>query len=192
MPLPLSTSDGDFTPFIKYNTKAGRWYVRDEDGADVEVINPKLIFDFDNIKTGWLFFEEGVGPEKVWDPKGGVAPRPSGPKKWRRGFEVTVYGTDKAYGKVIGEREFSSTATNCIAAIIDMYKAYEDESEANAGKLPYFQCTGVKPVQSKHGTNYEPQFKLLSWVERAKIPGLKDADDAPEPGSFEPDDEVPF
>jgi hypothetical protein len=154
MPLPLSTSDGDFTPFIKYNTKAGRWYIRDEEGSDVEVINPKLIFDFDNIKTGWLFFEEGLGPEKIWDPKGDVAPKPSGPKKWRRGFEVTVYGTDKAFGKVIGEREFSSTATNCIAAIIDMYKVYEDEKEANAGRLPYFQCTGVKPMQSKHGTNY--------------------------------------
>ena len=30
MPLNLSVSDGDFTPYLKYNAKAGRFYAKPE------------------------------------------------------------------------------------------------------------------------------------------------------------------
>src|SRR5262245_65033316 len=30
MPLNLSVGDGDFTPYLKYNAKAGRFYVKPE------------------------------------------------------------------------------------------------------------------------------------------------------------------
>jgi hypothetical protein len=56
MPLNLTTSEGEFTPYIKYNAKAGRFYVRPDGGTeDVEISNPVLAFDMANIKTGWIY-----------------------------------------------------------------------------------------------------------------------------------------
>ena len=65
MPLNLSVGDGDFTPFMKYNAKAGRFYVR-PDGAteETEIINPILAFDMANIKTGWLYYFGGLEVQK--------------------------------------------------------------------------------------------------------------------------------
>lgn len=167
MPLNLTTNDGDFTPFIKYNAKAGRWYIRvDGQEGDVEVTNPVLAFDFDNIRTGWLYYAEGVGPEKVWDPSPTVmAPKPPGPKNFKRGFECLVSGPGS-----IGLREFSSTAGSAISAIMEIYAIYEAGRDANKGKCPVFACVSVKPITGKHGTNYAPIFKLHSWKDRHSLP----------------------
>ena len=175
MPLNLATSDADFIPYLKYNAKAGRFYVRPKGASeDVEVMNPRLAFDMANIKTGWLFYQEGAGPEKVWDPSLTTpAPRPVGPKKFKRGFEVFVFGNDDL--PVIGRlelREFSSTAGNVTNVINAMYTAYEAGMAANPGKVPFYKCDGVKPVVGAYGTNYEPQFRLIAWIDRTKIPAF--------------------
>lgn len=172
MPLNLSVNEGDFTPYIKYNAKAGRFYVKPEGATEeVEVVNPLLAFDMAHIKTGWLFYQEGAGPEKVWDPSPSqAAPRPVGPQKWKRGFEVMVYGNAVVGGKKIGLREFSSTAGNVITAILRMHGQYEAGLRENRGKIPVFGCEGVKPISGMYGTNYEPQFILKTWIERTKIP----------------------
>ena len=175
MPLNLSVNDGDFTPYIKYNAKAGRWYVKIEGNAnDVEVVNPRFAFDMANIKTGWLFYAEGTGPEKVWDPSNTeMADRPPGPRKFKRGFEVMVFGNDDIPGiGRLGLREFSSTASNVIAPILDMHKEYEDGMAANPNKVPFFACTGVTAISGHYGTNFEPHFDLVGWIERTKIPAF--------------------
>lgn len=187
MPLNLSAGgDADFTPYIKFNAKAGRFYVKGQNG-DVEVEKPRLIFDFANIKTGWLFYPEGAGPEKVWDVSATeAAPRPKGPQKWKRGFEVVVVGGDKVDGiGRLGAREFSSTASNVISAILQMYNAYEEGMGSNIGKVPFYVCQGVRPITGHFGTNYEPIFKLTGWVERSKVPDLAATDAKPK----EPADE---
>ncbi len=172
MPLNLSVGDGDFTPYIKYNAKAGRWYVKPEGATEeIEVVNPALAFDMANIRTGWLFYAEGSGPEKIWDPSPSqVAAKPAGPKKFKRGFEVMVFGNAIVAGKKLGIREFSSTAANVIAAILRMYAEYEAGMAQNAGKVPVFACTGVKPINGAYGVNYEPQFTLQTWIDRARVP----------------------
>lgn len=210
MPLNLTVNDGDITPYLKYNAKAGRFYVRPEGGTqDQEIINPRLVFDMANIKTGWIFYQEGAGPEKVWDPSPAtMAARPSGPRKFKRGFEVMVYGNDQIAGLgPLGLREFSSTATNVITSILRMYNEYEMAAHANPGAIPFYACTGVLPVSGAYGTNYEPQFALKAWVLRTKIPALAaHADNAPtmpdmpDAGRFPPpvesaaafDDSIPF
>jgi len=173
MPLNLSVSDGDFTPWLKYNAKAGRFYARPEGASDdVEIVKPILAFDMQNIRTGWLFYAEGTGPEKVWDPSPSqAAPRPPGPRKFKRGFEVMVFGNSTIPGTTqkIGLREFSSTATNVIAALLRMYEAYETNLAANPNCVPVFACDGVKPINGAFGVNYEPLFSLKSWVPRARI-----------------------
>lgn len=174
MPLNLSAGDGDFMPFMKYNAKAGRFYIR-PDGAteEVEIVNPTLAFDMANIRTGWLYYQEGQGPEKIWDPSPTqMAAKPNGPRKFKRGFEVMVYGNATIPGTTqkIALREFSSTAATVIGAMINMHAAYEAGIAANKGKVPIFSCSRVKPVTSAYGTNYEPLFELRGWIERNRIP----------------------
>ena len=174
MPLPLTVNDGDFTPFLSYNAKAGRFYIRVQgEQHPVEVSSPRLAFDMAHIKTGWLFYQEGAGPEKVWDTGGTMSPRPAGPQKWKRGFEVMVYGADALPGiGTLGLREFSSTAANVIGRILLMYAEYERGAAANPGKIPVYSCNRVIPIQGAYGTNYEPEFLLKGWVERARVPAF--------------------
>lgn len=205
MPLNLSVGDGEYTPYLKYNAKAGRFYVKGADGGpEIEVEKPRLAFDMENIKTGWIFYQEGGGPEKVWDlSQTEMAPRPAGPKKWKRGFEVMVVGADNIPGVgKLGIREFSSTAGNVIAAILQMYAAYEADAGQNPGKVPFYICTGVKPINGAYGVNYEPLFSIHSWIDRAKVPEFDEAlqdhapSNAPEPqrGSMKDhlNDDIPF
>lgn len=208
MPLNLSVSDGDFTPFLKYNAKAGRFYAKPEGGDEVEILNPLLAFDMANIRTGWLFYAEGSGPEKVWDPSQEVAaPRPPGPKKFKRGFEVMVIGNATIPGtsQALGLREFSSTASNVITSILRMYAEYEAGLTANPNKVPVYACTGVKPITGSYGVNYEPLFQLRQWAERSRVPEFETHTAAPavaprrDPISSGPvnprtnmDDEIPF
>ncbi len=175
MPLNLTVNDGDITPYLKYNAKAGRFYVRPQGASeDVEVDRPRLAIDMARIKTGWIFYQEGAGPEKVWDPSPTqMAARPAGPRKFKRGFEVMVFGADPVpiIGK-IGLREFGSTATNVITAILGMHSDYERGWAANPDSVPFYACLGVKPITGAFGTNYEPQFVLKGWVPRSKIPAF--------------------
>ena len=175
MPLNLSVGDGDFTPYIKYNAKAGRWYVKADGADEVEIVNPTLAFDMANIRTGWLFYAEGSGPEKIWDPSPTqMAPRPAGPKKFKRGFEVAVIGNGLIPGtnQKLGLREFSSTASNVITAIVQMHADYEAGAAEHPNSVPVFACTGVKPINGAYGTNYEPSFALKQWVTRDKVPAF--------------------
>lgn len=194
MPLNLSVGEGDFTPFLRYNAKAGRFYVKPEGSTeDVEIINPFLAFDMANIRTGWLYYAEGSGPEKVWDPSAStMAPRPPGPKKFKRGFEVMVYGNGIVPGtnKRLGLREFSSTANNVISAILRMYADYEAGAAAHPDCVPAYTCNGVKPITGAYGTNYEPIFTLTQWVSRSKIPAFDEHSNTqqrePEPDNIPP------
>lgn len=182
MPLNLSVNDGDFTPYLKYNAKAGRFYVKPEGATEeIEIMNPMLAFDMANIKTGWLYYAEGAGPEKVWDPSPTqMAARPPGPQKWKRGFEVMVFANVAIPGtnKPLGLREFSSTAANVIGAMLRMYAEYESGAPAQRGKVPLFACAGVKPVNGAYGVNYEPLFNLSGWVDRSRVPDF-DAHNGP-------------
>lgn len=172
MPLNLSVNSGEgFAPYIKYNAKAGRWYAK-VDKAEVEIMNPRLAFDFANIKTGWLYYMEGMGPQKTWDlSRTEMAPCPS--PNHKRGFEVMVLGGDNIPGVgPLGLREFSSTAGAVITPILTMYQDYEFGQTEHHGKVPFYGCTGVTALSGVHGTNYEPNFRLIAWVERARLPAF--------------------
>jgi hypothetical protein len=102
-----------------------------------------------------------------------MAPRPPGPKKFKRGFEVLVFGNDPMPGiGTLGLREFSSTANNVITTIVQMFNEYEAQAPANPGCVPFYVCTGVKAIAGAYGTNYEPKFELRGWVARSKVPAF--------------------
>ena len=64
MPLQIGGS-GSGKPFIKYNAKADKWFVRGAGGEDVEITRPSFVIDLENIATGWLLFREGQAPDEA-------------------------------------------------------------------------------------------------------------------------------
>jgi len=153
-------SQGSFDPFVKYNAKAGRWYLKKDD-QEIEIQNPVFVADFENIKTGWLFFAEGQAPSKEWDASLSVqAPRPS--DKHKRGFALRLYSKASFDGVV----ELSSSSMHLCAAISDLHTQYEAQRGANPGMLPVVKYTGSVPMKDKMGTNYKPNFVIEKWVAR--------------------------
>jgi hypothetical protein len=162
MPLNLEPRTGDFVPYLKFNGKAGRWYTRNDIGEEVEVTDLTAIFDLASIRTGWVHFAEGEPPQTAWDVNGAAAPKPAHLPKAKRGFAVNVFAP-----KLGGLREFSSTSNGAIIAVRDLYNdQYEKAPEHREGKVPIVQCEKVVPVKSKFGTNYEPVFKIMKWIDR--------------------------
>lgn len=185
MPLmPTNSSDGDFTVYLKYNAKAGRWYTKDDkpEAEEYEVQNLTAVFDLANVKTGWFLFAAGVAPIKHFDPSlSEAAPKPG--EGFKRGFEMLVF-SEKNIG---GVREFASTAGAVIESINTIYDAYLAAPESAQGKLPVVKCTGVVPVTGKHGTNYSPTLEIVQWIDRpAQLNGATNAPAAAKPAAAKP------
>ena len=155
--------DGEFTVYVKYNAKAGRWYTKDDapNAAEFEVVNMTAVFDIPNLKTGWFLFQAGSAPDKAINASlSAWGPKPSDAHK--RGFQINLF-SDK---NLLGVREFASTAGSVIEAMNGLYDAYLAAPEAAQGNLPVVRCAGVLPVTGKHGVNYAPVLEIVAWVDR--------------------------
>jgi hypothetical protein len=162
MPLHIGGS-GTIKPYVKYNAKSDKWFVRGSAGDDQEIPRPTFVLDLKNIRTGWLRFREGQAPERVIDPSlNDVAPSPG--EDFKRGFVVTAF-SQKFFG---GAVEFSSASIHLSNAIRELYAAYEEQSSKteNRGKVPVVSCTGSEPMKDKYGTNYRPKLEIVKWVDR--------------------------
>ena len=154
--MSLDIGSGSSRPYVKFNAKAGRWYIRGEND-DVEIQPPTFIIDFDNIVSGWFLFREGQAPDRALDPAMGTrAQRPTPDHK--RGF-VVMCNSPKFFG---GTVEMSSSSMHLCNAIDDAYKAYEAGKGANPGKVPVFVCTGITPSRDKFGQNFKPVLQLCT------------------------------
>jgi hypothetical protein len=182
MPLNLEPrSSADFISYLKFNGKAGRWYVKTDTGEEKEVLQLTAIFDLPNIKTGWIQFAEGAAPDAIWDNGDAIPPAPS--PQHKRGFAVNVF-SPKLLG---GLREFSSTSNGAIIAIRELHDSFEQTYDPDKTMVPVVACESVTPVKSKFGTNYQPVLKIVKWVPRPQ-----EMDKAPSPtaagAAFDRDD----
>lgn len=187
--MSTPTGGGDFTVYVKYNAKAGRFYTKKDepDAEEFEVTNMTAIFDMDNIQTGWFLFAPGVAPVKHMDPSLSE-PAPSPGEGFKRGFQLNVF-SDK---NLLGVREFSSTAGAVIDAMNELHDHWLANKDANAGKLPVVKCVGVSPVTNKHGTNYKPQFEIVAWKDRpAELVDGPQASASPPPAAAKPAEHTP-
>lgn len=172
--LNIVSQSGSFDPWVKYNSKAGRWYIKGENGEQ-EVQNPTFVADFENIKTGWLWFAAGAAPSKVWDANL-TTPAVKPDENHKRGFSLRLF-SQAAFGGVV---ELSSSSMHICNSINELYTQYEAEKGSNKGQLPVVQYTGATPMKDKHGTNYKPEFKIIKWVARpAELSGDVPAQPAP-------------
>lgn len=169
MPLNLHGS-ADYTPYLKFNAKAGRFYIREEGKEDdVELKVPlKMAFDFPSIKTGYIKFGESGPPIRKWDPSLSVevmSPDPSD-SKFKRGFQVHVWIATHS----VGLREFMSTAGVVCGPIMDMYVQWEEHGKPD--EVPVYMCDGCDTIKQSTGVSYSPVFTLERWAPRNKIPGF--------------------
>jgi len=163
-------------PFVKFNAKADKWFVRSPEGGDQEIARPTFLLDLKNIRTGWLRFREGQAPERVIDPSlDRAAPSPG--EDFKRGFVVTAY-SPKFFG---GAVEFSSASIHLSNAIREVYAAFEDDGAKteNRGKVPVVACTGSEAMKDKYGINYRPKLEIVKWVDRpAELPDAPPVEDS--------------
>lgn len=156
-----SQSPGSYDPYVKFNGKAGRWYVKGEDGNEKEITPTSFVADFANIKTGWIMFVAGQAPSKVWDENISTpAAKPSDGHK--RGFSLRLFSPN-TFGGVV---ELSSSSMHICAAINEVYTAYANDVQNNKGMLPVVKYTGSAPQKDPKGTNYKPNFVIEKWVAR--------------------------
>jgi hypothetical protein len=183
--MPLHLGGGSFTPFIKYNAKTGRWSARFGDSRqETEFEKPRLIFDFANIKTGWIKFNQTGAPRFTWDADiSNPGPKPEwGDDKTHRGFKVNVAGGDDIPGGRLGLRELMSNSGAMNNAMAAMYEQYEQGVAAHPNGVPFFVNTGTIKKNTNFGPVYEPVFILKAWVDRAKVPELNAAETSADDG----------
>lgn len=158
-------SAGDFLPYVSYNAKAGKFFLK-KDGLEQEVVNPTFVPALDRIKTGWMYFAAGSAPQFAWHPSlSQKTPRPEGVDKdgkalYKEGFQVELFSQSAFNGVVL----FSSSSQIVREALNAVYVAYEEGKAANHGKLPVVETSGVTAIKGKHGTNFAPNFKITKWV----------------------------
>jgi hypothetical protein len=158
--LNLSSGSGSGN-YIRFSPQANAW----TNNNNEEITLKKVVFDIDNIRTGWLLLGVGVRDWVQDESVGKKGPQPS--PEHRRGFDITLYN------KEIGSAAWSSNGVGNNISLETMYKACAAERSANPGKLPVLEYQGSKAEKIGKGTTRIPQFKLTGWVAR---PAGLDAD----------------
>ena len=183
MALGLSTvgggDGGGIKPYISFNAKAGRMYridrVQGSDGnfssEEHEITDiVQFVADLANIRVGWMHFSsQGPVRRMVTLGKEPIPARPEekdekGKYVFKQSFEIDLLlNKDSGGGPA---RIFSSSAAMVIDAMDKLHDTYSGTPEAKAGKLPVVKVASVTPIKSAHGTNYQPTFQIVSWVDR--------------------------
>jgi hypothetical protein len=158
--LNLSSGSGSGN-YIRFSPQANAW----TNNNNEEITLKKVVFDIDNIKTGWLLLGVGVRDWVQDESVGKKGPQPS--PEHKRGFQVVLYN------KEIGAAEWSSNGVGPNMGLEQMYKACAAEREANPGKLPVLEYGHSKAEKIGKGTTRIPIFVLKGWVAR---PAGLDAD----------------
>jgi len=170
-----SSGGGDFLPIVKFDARAGRFSRVDRvQGAagwesNIEDITSKFkaVFDLEkNLEVGWMNFATGGAPDIRTVPNGQpIGDRPS--EQHKEGMRLIVKLARDCGGDV---REFCSVAKVVLGSISLLHDEYLAGVTANPGKLPVVAMEKTLPITTgsgaKKSTNYEPVFKIVSWVAR--------------------------
>ena len=151
---------GENINWVKFNGKAGRWYVK-KDGAETEVVNPVFVADLANAKRAWMHFQEGQAPNVVYFPSHDAqVAKPS--ENHKLGISVNLF-SNNLFGGVV---RLESNSINTCKAINELYETYAASNEAKQGLLPVVKVTGATPIKGNYGTNFAPVFVIDKYVAR--------------------------
>jgi hypothetical protein len=171
--LNLSSGGGSGS-YIRFSPQANAW--TNQDG---EIQLGKVVFDIDNVTTGWL--ELGVGV-RDWQPDaalGKKGPQPTANHK--RGFSIVFYS------KALGTVEWSSNGVGPNMGLEALYKqCSEQRNDTNFDKLPVIEYTGSRMEKIGKGTTRIPNFNLTGWIARPAGMGAQEFAPIPEFDPFPP------
>jgi hypothetical protein len=174
-----STGGGDFTPVLKFDARAGRFFRMDRvdtgQGFENELVDItqgiKFLADFENVETGWIIFTPGVAPDFKLVPYGTQLPdRPSPNHKNGVRFMLKL---SKECGGEKPIREIAGTSKAFLSGVEAVFVQYLAEKGKNPGKLPVLTVDKIVPVKTGSGvsssTNYHPQFRISGWAPRGDL-----------------------
>ena len=165
--LNLSSGSGSGN-YIRFSPQANAW--TNQDG---EIQLGKVVFDIDNVQTGWL--ELGVGV-RDWQPDaalGKKGPQPTANHK--RGFSIVFYS------KALGTVEWSSNGVGPNMGLEQLYKqCSEQRNDTNFDKLPVIEYTGSRMEKIGKGTTRIPNFTITGWIARPAGMGAQEFAPIPE------------
>ena len=151
--LNLSSGGGNGN-YIRFSPQANAW----TNNLGEEIQLGKVVFDIDNVQTGWLELGVGVRDWQADSELGKKGPQPT--PNHKRGFIITLYN------KTIGSCEWSSSGVGPNMGLEKLYTECAAQRAANAGKLPVLEYTGSKLEKIGKGTTRIPNFNIVSWIER--------------------------
>lgn len=154
--LNLSSGGGSGN-FIRFSPAANAW----TNSNNEEIQLKKVVFDIDNVQTGWLQLGVGV---RDWQPDAAVGKKGAQPSPdHKRGFSV------RFYNKQLGTCEWSSNGVGPNMGLEQIYlKCVEDRKSIpmNASLLPVIEYKGSKMEKIGKGTTRIPQFDVVDWIAR--------------------------
>lgn len=170
--LSIDAGGGDFTPWLKYDARAGRWFRKGdrdkgEQGPVDVTTNFSAVFDLATIEVGWIDFPTGSAPIMITQPiSAGIPQRPVG-GQFKQGFRMRAALPPGLGG---GVYEVAASAKAFIAGIDALHTAYQNAPEAKQGKLPVVVMTGTTMIETTtpKGTNrnYGPVLQIDRWIDR--------------------------
>ena len=146
------TGGGSGLPYIRFSASMNMW--SDKTGQEIQL--KKMLFDVDNVQTGWLLLETGV---RDWQPDqtlGRQGAKPS--ENHKRGFVV------KFYSREMGWVEWSSNSAGCNMGLEALYTAASKDRNANAGKLPIIEYQGAEAMKVGKGNTRKPKWNITGWA----------------------------
>ena len=152
--LNLGSSSGGGS-YIRFSPAANAW-----SNQDGEITLKKVVFDIDNVETGWLLLAVGT---RDWQPdaelgKKGAQPTP----EHKRGFIVKFYNPE------LGVVEWSANGTGPNMGLNELYQLCSAQHDDNAGLLPLIEYKGARAEKIGKGNTRIPEFKIVQWVKRPK------------------------
>ena len=151
--LNLSSGGGNGN-YIRFSPQANAW----TNNLGEEIQLGKVVFDIDNVQTGWLELGVGVRDWQADSELGRKGPQPT--PNHKRGFIITLYN------KTIGSCEWSSSGVGPNMGLEKLYTDCAAQRAANAGKLPVLEYTGSKLEKIGKGTTRIPNFNIVSWIDK--------------------------
>ncbi len=168
--LNLSSGGGSGN-FIRFSPAANAW--TNSSGEEIQI--KKVVFDIDNVQTGWLLLGVGV---REWQPDAAVGKKGAQPSPdHKRGFSV------KFYNKQLGTCEWSSNGVGPNMGLEALYLKCMEERKAlplNQSLLPVIEYKGSKMEKIGKGTTRIPNFTITGWIARPAGMGAQEFAPIPE------------
>jgi hypothetical protein len=195
--IDLGGSGGSQGPWISWQAREsldgaipGRAFVlRDSDGKRVfEGFEKGIVFDLENLKTGWCYSSGAAGQAPDWKWNASLARfEPSPGEDWKRGFSIPV-ALSKSDTAVWEQAQ--AGAFQAFVALVQQIKT----AGAPKGKLPVVRWAGTDKLESKKGVTHVPRLEIVKWVDRPaalSVGAIIDAGDDDFPGTVTPKAEPP-